>query len=75
MMLRSGNAYQYRLTDYSPYFSANLSITKEVGDHVSISFYANNFTNSRKYVRPYAGGTGGIFTPKFYYGLTVRIKF
>jgi len=75
MMLRSGNAYQYRLTDYSPYFSANLSVTKEVGDHVSISFYANNFTNSRKYVRPYAGGTGGIFTPKFYYGLTVRIKF
>ncbi len=75
MMLRSGNAYQYRLTDYSPYFSANLSVTKEVGDHVSISFYANNFTNSRKYVRPYAGGVGDIFTPKFYYGLTVRIKF
>ena len=75
MLLRSGNAYQYRLTDYDPYFSANLSVTKEIGDHVSISFYANNFTNSRKYVRPYAGGVGSIFTPKFYYGLTVRIKF
>ena len=74
LMLRSGNAYQYRLTDYTPYFSANLSVTKEVGDHVSISFYANNFTNSRKYVRPYAGGVGAIFTPNFYYGLTVRIK-
>ncbi|MCM1300583.1 MAG: TonB-dependent receptor [Alistipes senegalensis] len=75
LMLRSGNAYHYRLSDYNPYFSANLSVTKEIGDHVSISFYANNFTNSRKYVRPYAGGTGGIFTPEFYYGLTVRIKF
>lgn len=75
MMLRSGNAYQYRTEDYSPYFSANLSVTKEIGDHVSISFYANNFTNSRKYVRPYPGGVGDIFTPKFYYGLTVRIKF
>lgn len=75
MMLRSGNIYQYRMTDYQPYFSANLSVTKEIGDHVSISFYANNFTNSRKYVRPYAEGIGAIFTPDFYYGLTVRLKF
>ena len=75
LLLRSGNAYQYRLTDYGPYFSANLSITKEIGDHVSLSFYANNFINSRKYVIPYAGGVGDIFTPKFYYGLTLRIKF
>ena len=75
MLLRSNNIYQYRPTDYDPYFSANLSVTKEIGDHVSISFYANNFTNSRKYVRPYPGGVGGIFTPSFYYGLTVRVKF
>ena len=75
MLLRSTNIYQYRQSDYSPYFSANLSITKEIGDHVSISFYANNFTNSRKFVRPYAEGVGAIFTPEFYYGLTVRVKF
>ncbi len=75
MMLRSTNAYQYRLIDYDPYFSANLSITKEIGDHVSVSFYANNFTNARKYVRPYSGGIGAIFTPDFYYGLTMRVKF
>lgn len=75
MMLRSTNAYQYRLIDYDPYFSANLSITKEIGDHVSVSFYANNFTNSRKFVRPYPGGVGAVFTPEFYYGLTVRVKF
>lgn len=75
MMLRSGNIYQYRMSDYQPYFSANLSVTKEIGDHVSISFYANNFTNSRKYVKPYREGTGAIFTPDFYYGLTLRLKF
>ena len=75
MMLRSSNAYQYRLIDYDPYFSANLSITKEIGDHVSVSFYANNFTNARKYVRPYRGGIGAVFTPDFYYGLTLRVKF
>ncbi len=75
MMLRSTNAHQYRLHDYDPYFSANLSITKEIGNHVSVSFYANNFTNARKYVRPYRGGVGAIFTPEFYYGLTMRVKF
>ena len=58
-----------------PYFSANLSITKEIGDHVSVSFYANNFTNSRPFVASYATGVKAVFTPDFYYGLTVRLKF
>ena len=60
---------------YDPYFSANLSITKEIGDHVSVSFYANNFTNSRPFVASYATGVKAVFTPDFYYGLTVRLKF
>jgi hypothetical protein len=55
--------------------SANLSITKEIGDHVSLSFFANNFTNSRPYVKSLATGVGAIFTPAFYYGLTCRLKF
>ena len=75
MMLRSTNIYQYRLMDYTPYFSANLSVTKEIGDHFSVSFYANNFTDARKMVYPYRGGVGAVFTPDFYYGLTVRVKF
>ena len=44
------------------------------GDHVSLSFNAINFTNSRAYVKSYATGTSAIFTPNFYYGLTCRIK-
>ena len=48
---------------------------KEIGDHVSISFYANNFTNSRPFVASYATGVKAVFTPDFYYGLTVRLKF
>ena len=55
--------------------SANLSITKEIGDHVSLSFFANNFTNSRPYVVSMATGVGTILTPDFYYGLTCRFKF
>ena len=75
LILRSGNIYQYAPDGYDPYFSANLSITKEIGNHASISFYANNFTNSRRYVASYATGTRVIFTPGFYYGLTLRLKF
>lgn len=75
MLLRSNNVYTFREDGYDPYFSANLSVTKEIGDHVSVSFYANNFTNSRPFMRSYATGLKQVFTPGFYYGLTVRLKF
>ncbi len=75
LILKSNNAYTFAPDGYAPYFSANISITKEIGDHVSLSFFANNFTNSRRYVVSYATGVGAIFTPSFYYGLTCRLKF
>ena len=75
LIIKSGNIYTFAADGYDPYFSANLSITKEIGDHVSLSFFANNFTNSRRYVKSYATGVSVIFTPAFYYGLTCRLKF
>ncbi len=75
LILKSANVYTFALDGYSPYMSANLSITKEIGDHVSLSFFANNFTNSRPYVKSIATGVGAIFIPAFYYGLTCRLKF
>ena len=75
LILRSNNIYTFAQDGYGPYMSANLSITKEIGDHVSLSFFANNFTNSRPYVKSMATGVGAIFTPAFYYGLTCRLKF
>lgn len=75
LILKSNNAYTFAQDGYGPYMSANLSITKEIGDHVSLSFFANNFTNSRPYVKSMATGVGAIFTPAFYYGLTCRLKF
>ena len=75
LILKSGNAYTFAQDGYGMYMSANLSITKEIGDHVSLSFFANNFTNSRPYVKSMATGIGAIFTPAFYYGLTCRLKF
>ena len=74
LILRSGNIYTFAPDGYDPYFSANLSVTKEIGKHVSFSFFANNFTNSRRFVTSRATGVSAIFTPNFYYGLTCRIK-
>lgn len=75
LILKSGNAYTFDKDGYGAYLSANLSITKEIGDHVSLSFFANNFTNSRMYVKSRATGVSAIFTPSFCYGLTCRLKF
>ena len=74
LIRRSGNMYMFAPDGYDPYVSANFSVTKEIGNHVSLSFFANNFTNSRRYVTSHATGVGAIFTPNFYYGLTCRIK-
>ena len=65
--------------DYiSPYFSANFSVTKELGDIASLSFYANNFFNNMGQV--FSTKTGNYssvssYIPSFYYGLTLRLKF
>ncbi len=74
LILKSGNAYTFARDGYGFYCSANFSVTKEIADKVSLSFFANNFTNSRMYVTSMATGVGAIFTPSFYYGLTCRIK-
>ncbi len=74
LVIKPNNDYLFNLDGYGAYASANLNVTKEMGDHFSLSFFANNFTNSRPYVVSLATGVGAIFTPAFYYGLTCRIK-
>lgn len=74
LIVKTGNAYTYNPDGYGFYCSANLSITKEIGKHVSLSFFANNFTASRPNVVSFATGVSAVFTPAFYYGLTCRIK-
>ena len=70
--------YQFKKNYYTPYFSMNFSVTKEIGDIASISFYANNFFNN--YMQVYSSRTGNWETSRryvtnFYYGLTLRLKF
>ena len=63
----------------SAYYSANLSVTKEIGDHVSVSFYANNFFNTMKTVHSSQTDLdtslfSSSYIPSYYYGLSLRLK-
>ena len=79
LVVRSNYPYVMNPNRLSSYYSANLSVTKEIGDHVSVSFYANNFFNTMKKVHSsqtdletslFSSG----YVPSFYYGLSLRLK-
>ena len=79
LVVRSNYAYVMNPNRLSSFFSANLSVTKELGDHLSVSFYANNFFNSMRRVRStqtnletslFESG----YIPSYYYGLSLRLK-
>ena len=79
MVVRTNYAYVLNPNTLSAWFSANLSVTKEIGDHVSVSFYANNFFNNMGRVKSSQTGLksslfGSSYIPKFYYGLSLKIK-
>lgn len=73
--------YNYTLNPdrISAYISGNINITKEIGNHVSISFLANNFWNSMARIKNRQTGLrttiyNAGYIPPFYYGLSVRVK-
>lgn len=80
LVSKTSFTYNYQKDYISPYFSANFSVTKEIGDIASISFYANNFFRnlgqvySTKTQQYYSVSSSG-YIPAFYYGLTLRLKF
>ena len=79
LVVKSNRPYTLNANRLSSYYSANLSITKEIGDHVSLSFYANNFFNNMKTIHSsqtdqdqslFESG----YIPSYYYGLSLRLK-
>lgn len=62
----------------TPYFSANFSVTKEIGNIASISFYANNFFRNLGQIystKTQQHSSISRYVPSFYYGLSLRLKF
>ena len=79
LIVKSSYPYTYNPNRLSSYYSANFSVTKEIGDHVTVSFYANNFFNSMK--KMHSSQTGletslfdSGYIPSYYYGLSLRLK-
>ena len=71
--------YNYNPEKISAYYSANFSITKEIGERASLSFYANNFFCHDGKVKSSKTGLdislyGSGYIPVFYYGMSLRIK-
>ena len=79
LVIHPNTAYVMNANRISAYYSANLSVTKEIGDHVSISFYANNFFNNMKTVHSSQTDLdtslfSSSYIPSYYYGLSLRLK-
>ncbi len=79
LVVKSNTSYYFNGNKISSYYSANLSVTKEIGNIASISFYATNFFNNMKLVKASNTGTksslyNSSYIPKFYYGLSLRLK-
>ncbi len=79
LVVRANYPYVMNPNRISSYYSANLSVTKEIGSQVSLSFYANNFFNNMKTVHSSQTDLdtslfASSFIPSFYYGLSLRVK-
>ena len=79
MVVKNNYNYTFNRSNLSNYYSANLSVTKEIGRFASLSFFANNFFNNMAKVRSTWAGTetslfGSSYIPPFNYGATLRIK-
>ncbi len=79
LIVRTNYAYTMNPERLSDYYSANLSITKEIGNHISISFYANNFFCNMKKVHSSQTDLdtslfASSYIPSYYYGLSLRLK-
>ena len=79
LVVKTNSNYYFNPNKISAYFSANISITKEIGNFASISFYANNFFNNMSLIKMSNNNAkytlyDNSYIPKFYYGLSVRLK-
>lgn len=79
LVVKSNTGYMFREQGYQPYFSANFNVTKEIGDMLTLSFFANNFIYSMQKVKQKeTGNMASLYNsgliPRFNYGLSIKIK-
>lgn len=74
-LVKSEQPYAYLTDSFRPYFLINLRITKEIGSHVRLTFYANNLAavNPARYKATAAGYT--TLNPPAFYGAELQLQF
>ena len=79
MVVTSNRDYYFKKRAYTPYFSSNINVSKEIGEHFKLTFYANNFLNNMAKVKRNDNNVEStllnskLITP-FYYGMSLKIK-
>lgn len=75
LILEAGSPSMFQVDSFGPSFLMNLRVTKEIGNHVSVSFCANNITqsNPKRYTPSTRQYT--IKNPDLYYGAELTVKF
>ncbi|MCR5394807.1 MAG: TonB-dependent receptor [Bacteroidales bacterium] len=76
---QSNTNYYFNGNRVSPYLAGHLNITKEIGDHVALSFQATNFWNNTRTVRNSQTNSESTlynsgYIQSFYYGMKVTLK-
>jgi hypothetical protein len=79
MVIKTNYNYLFNANRVSRYFSANVGVTKEIGQIATISFNATNFISNMGTIRSSSSNaTSSLFgssrIPQFYYGLSLRLK-
>jgi hypothetical protein len=79
LVVKSNTDYFFNAAKLSGFYSANISLTKELGNFASISFNAVNFTNNMQLINSSDNNIKSTlyesrYIPYFYYGLSLRIK-
>ncbi len=78
MLIENQNrSYWFKETGYNPYFMANIRVTKEIGKLAALSFYANNFTNSKPILKNKArpNAIGIRMNTPIYFGAELKLTF
>jgi len=75
MRISDSFAYNYITSSFDPYFMANIRVSKEIGKSAAISFYANNFTNSKPLMRSSArpNFSGYVKNTDLYFGAEIKV--
>ncbi|MBR4215367.1 MAG: carboxypeptidase-like regulatory domain-containing protein [Bacteroidales bacterium] len=79
LVAKSNYRYTFNPDNISFYCSANISVTKEIGNRASVTFYANNFFVNNGRVKSSQSGLysslyESAYIPRFYYGMSLKLK-